>query len=357
MTHYTVTVCLEDDGTFSDGGWERALGKALAPFDENIETDPYKNYEDSQPAEHWYYKHLLHDADDYENHRTLPYKPDEIGWSSASSKQTAVQQRAEQKKSVDILAALPVPLTWSALAEAYNAEYGDSMSPGERLHVETGEDGTERAYTWSTYNPESKWDWYAVGGRWTGHFPYRPGAEPIIGAEPHWGGGKPEPGHCDGGPKRVLDLDQLREEAAQKATDTYRKYQAVVAGTEEALPWHTFADNVSEGGYTIDQARSDYNSQPRIAALQARDDFRWYWSGYEEFDVPEALYVERARASAVPGYATLTTDGRWMAPGRMLMFGMSTETKDDTLGYKEAANAYIESLDDSVWLIMVDCHI
>lgn len=30
-------------------------------------------------------------------------------------------------------------------------------------------------YQWSTYNPRSKWDWYAVGGRWAGFFPLKEG--------------------------------------------------------------------------------------------------------------------------------------------------------------------------------------
>lgn len=34
---------------------------------------------------------------------------------------------------------------------------------------------------WSTYNPKSKWDWYQLGGRWSGLIQLKEGAEGIEG--------------------------------------------------------------------------------------------------------------------------------------------------------------------------------
>lgn len=58
------------------------------------------------------------------------------------------------------------------VARAYN-EYWAQHGPGgsdEKYYVADAlEDGKEtRIYHWSTYNPQSKWDWYVVGGRWSG---------------------------------------------------------------------------------------------------------------------------------------------------------------------------------------------
>ena len=64
-----------------------------------------------------------------------------------------------------------------------------------------------------------------------------------------------------------------------------------------------------------------------------------------------------ALVCAVPGYATISTDGRWMAPGKMGWFGVSSDSTDDRIGYWEAANAYIEALPDDTWLVALDCHI
>jgi len=35
---------------------------------------------------------------------------------------------------------------------------------------ETGGIDSKGIFHWSTYNPKSKWDWYSIGGRWSGKF-------------------------------------------------------------------------------------------------------------------------------------------------------------------------------------------
>lgn len=46
-------------------------------------------------------------------------------------------------------------------------------------------DGVWREYSRS--NPEMKWDWYQVGGRWAGRIELKEGAEPIRPVEFSWG--------------------------------------------------------------------------------------------------------------------------------------------------------------------------
>lgn len=229
------------------------------------------------------------------------------------------------------------------------------MAPyDENLEVEPyeTEDGT------STYNPDSKWDYWRIGGRWGGYFPYHAEhAALIIRPERSWDSPDHKALHCDGGPKFALDLSGLREEKAQKARKSYAEWVAITVGTPDPVPWSVFADNVSEGnGYTIERARQEYHAQPRVQALKGTD-FEHWDDPIATFGKPEALYVEHERARAVPGYATLRTDGAWMAPGTMGWFAMSDDSESDRIGYWEAANAYIESLPDETFLIVTDCHI
>src|SRR5258707_6412722 len=163
---------------------------------------------------------------------------------------------------------------------------------------------------------EPKWDYWRIGGRWGGYFPFRPEyRDKVMLPERGWDSpGEVPPGHCDGGPKLALDLDELRTAKAAGARKTYREYQALTEGTPEPVPWSVFADNISEGnGYTVEQARDEYHAQPRWKVI-AGTDFRYYDDAFATFGKPESLFVEHARAQAVPGYATLTTDGRWRAP-------------------------------------------
>jgi len=332
MSHFTVTVCLDDSSgqlaraiaiaqqDASPGGFlyqviGQRVGTALAPFDENTEVAPRRDYEDGDPEDHLVIKDVRRDAEQ--------------------------------------AACLPARASWADVVRVHNDRYGDE----DRMYLD--KDG--RAYTMTTYNPKSKWDWWQIGGRWTGQFPYkREHAAVVITGKPGLMTKPAANGTCDGGPLYALDLDTMRAGAATRARVRYGKYREAVEGTPDALPWSVFRDNISEGsGYTADQARAEYRSQPRVRALDATEKFSCPFSGdpIAEFTVPEEVYAERARAGAVPGYATLTADGRWMAPGHMGWFGMSDDEENDRIGYLEAANAYIGSLPDSAWIISVDCHI
>ena len=285
MSHFSVVVCIEDPAK---------LGAVMEPYSEQLETEPYRHYEEGGAAGHWAVKSLR-------EHEGL--NPDDA------------------------------TLTWAQVAEAHNRRYGGDEKP-----LLLDEDG--RAYQMSTYNPQSKWDWWTIGGRWAGYF--------VAG----WGG------RCDKGRKADLDLNALRAVKADEARKTYGQWTRLTGGLPEALPWSVFTDNISEGsGYTIDQAREEYHAQPRVQAADADDQFRWRDDVIAEFGKPEKLYVAHATARAVPGYATVTLDGRWMAPGRMGWFGCSDDEEGDRIGYWEAANAYIESVPDSAFLIALDCHI
>lgn len=204
---------------------------------------------------------------------------------------------------------------------------------------------------------DAKWDWWQIGGRWTGYFPYRAEfASEVIRGTPGLGGGKVAALHCDGGPKRALDLGALREEKAAEARKQYAEFHALIAGTPKAKSWASFRDDLDAERLTIEEARLQYHNQPAVQALNGTD-FRWYDDPLSEFSLPESLYVEREKARAVPGFATITLDGRWMAPGEMGWFAVTDATEDSQIGYWEAANAYIESLPDDVYIVVVDCHI
>jgi hypothetical protein len=208
------------------------------------------------------------------------------------------------------------------------------------------------------HNPQAKWDWWVVGGRWGGYFAYRSEhAKSVIMPERRFSSPEFKPLHCDGGPKFALDFDVMRAEKMDQARKTYAEWEALVAGTPEALPWSVFAENISENGYTVERAREEYRSQPRIKALEGTD-FRWYDDDpVTTFQVPEERYVEHARAQAVPGWGILTLDGRWIEQGSMGWWGMNDATESSKIGYWEASNAYLESLDDDTYLVCVDCHI
>lgn len=352
MSHYTVLVAIDpNDPKRPD------LETALAPFDENLEVEPYRDYEEGEPLEYWVYRALKRAAQHVaDGTGILPYEPDALGASNRSSKKTPAEQQAELEADAATFHALPDPVTWADIVTLHNERYGDDES--DSLHL--SEDG--RAYTVSTYSKNSKWDWYQIGGRWTGYFYSRPeytGHPDLIAGQP---GTMTEPNFnrakCDGGPKYMLDLPATRKMAEAEELGRHVEFCKLVEGLPEATLWSVFVERhkADEDGYPIEQARADYHAQPRVLALKGTD-FQYWNDPFEHFQRPREEVLARAAAQAVPGYATLTLEGEWKEPGRMGWFGMSTDTPESQDAYYAWANEYVESLGDDIVLVLVDVHI
>lgn len=158
---------------------EHTLEDALAKYDENLETDPY----------------VSGNVDDYEKVSFLKhYNQDAIGDSKSLAKRFfedchnkegffTKAQLAEEwcRKEEDIddakyIEAMPYwnkelyvnwfktifPEVFEKFAECYEENGNDWNGNRWKLNEETG-----IWEEWSTYNPDSKWDWYSIGGRWS----------------------------------------------------------------------------------------------------------------------------------------------------------------------------------------------
>ena len=126
----------------------------LEPFDENLECEPY----------------LVGDVDEAEKQRMLDF-----------------YERTGEK--------------FNSFEECY-AVNGNNWN-GNRYQLDN--DGVWREY--STYNPDSKWDWYELGGRWSGGFiKLKDGCQGVVGCG-SWANGY-ESG-VDQAYKRDIDFDKI----------------------------------------------------------------------------------------------------------------------------------------------------
>lgn len=102
-------------------------------------------------------------------------------------------------------------------------------------------DGETYGY-YTTSNPEGRWDWYMVGGRWQGFYNLAEGAEDdehLLG-EPGAFFSRPEEtlgGCADVARKRAIDVEGMRLMAGIEASTLYDKYENVTAGIEAPEPW------------------------------------------------------------------------------------------------------------------------
>jgi hypothetical protein len=360
MSHFTVTVALPG-GTPLDKVPD-LLADILAPWDEKTKVDPYRVYEEGGPADYWWVKHVRESVEHLANGTGLkPCNPDMFAsFSTAETRETPEEQREAFARNAEWAKRLGDDPTWELVVELYTERFPDD-SDSERPQYDPK---NGRAYTVSTYNPDSKWDYFVLGGRAAGRFLAKSADADVLKSKKAWNSpaNAEEPLRCNGGRVGDLDLEGMRNAAEVKAFGEYRTWETLLAQHPAARPWSHFHDLAKVGELTWDQARKQYRDQPLIQATDDRA--MWEVLGTDplgcplaHFALPRAEFVEAARIAAVSGYALVTLDREWVAPGRMGMFGVSSDSDEEMRAYRVVANRYISALAEDTVLTIVDCHI
>lgn len=238
MSHFTVTVVVPKDRV----GKEDYLDRVLAPYDENMEVPAVKTYLDD---------------DDLKD-----------------------------------------------MAEYYKLDVNDLDALAAKLESWSGPGGRDEQglYSLSTRNPESKWDWWEVGGRWTGYFKVKPGVLVTVG-RPGVGHNQPKPGYADIVTKGGVDWEGMAYDAANEARTYFQQCKA---------------------------------------------------DGKPLSDLTEEEYVlKHSRPST---FAMIDKDGKWHQSGQMGWFGMSSGDMDPK-DWADQWVSYIGSCDEDDVLVVLDCHI
>jgi hypothetical protein len=366
VSHYTVLVIGED------------VEAQLAPYDEEIQVDPYKEYWDSETIRQW--ERILSKADagrtdhpsySVEDGTMLPPLPE------------------DEQYSLDQIAA------------TYNKRYASDINRDEnsRVHIDDG-----GIYEWSTYNPKSKWDWYQVGGRWNGFFMLKKreneqerwhdahqaaldrgldedaavaeadrvastAAVAELGAPGAMGNGARY--DADVVLKGDVDAIGMRMKAAKRAGEAWDRAHAVIGDIPEAESWETIlARHHDDDGTLPDgalaKAREEYGAQPRVKAAAEHDRRCWeekrhdevitgLFESIDQYQVPRTQYCERAADTALAPYA-FVKDGEWYGRGEMGWWGMSLN-EVPTEEWDRRFNEMFDELPDDTRLTLVDCHI
>lgn len=359
MSHFTVLVCLDKSVDLSrDEKGDRvalnfALDNVLNRFDESKEVEPYREYVDGGPADFWWVGYARDKRDAVLDAQLIKDEADEKLADSITWKRWA-DQLDRYEKEFD-------GLRWLDIIKLYDAWKRES---GDRSADIFYDDESDRAYELSTYNPQSRWDWWTIGGRWAGKF-HRgvdaPDDDVLTARGGEWNSPQHErwEGRVNGGRVRYVDLERARRDAEAQAVKHHREYHALRAEWGEGyVPWSTFVGRVDAEEITIDEARTLYRDQPFRQALNASETFKWWWGDVDaEFGVSEKEYAEIARRGAVTCYSMVTKAGVWMEPGQMGWFGTSSDTDQSREAYDVEANTYLASLDPDDIIVVVDAHI
>jgi hypothetical protein len=367
MSHFSVLVCLP--GNTDLPKLDHVLSEVMEPWDENRRVEPYRDYEDGSPDEFWWVRSVRHGAEHHCNGTGIrPHDPNVLGYSTDGPvRETPEQQRAAFAEDARYAEQLGDQPGWELVVRLYNEKYhpGNALaevtddSDSERLHYDPE---TNRAYTISTCNPESMWDYWRIGGRWRNYFVAHDLAAGLVTAHRSWDS-PPEPTdrlgviRCDGGPISALDFEAMRRAEEREAHKRYDRWETVAAAHPPARSWSEFCSRAELGEIGWDEARQAYGAQPLIAAWREDRDNMFGGCPLAEFLPPREEYVAEARRGAVPGYALVTLDREWVAPGRMGWFGMSTDSTGEKSAYRIGVNQYLDQLDPSTVVVVLDCHI
>lgn len=233
------------------------------------------------------------------------------------------------------------------VATPYKELYGSFEDFCRDYHgAEPNEDGR---YGYRS-NPKAKWDWYQIGGRWTGYFKAKPG---VVGVTGESGLMTPEarPGYYDQLTRANIDFEAMREEAAKEASERFDRVEAAVGDLEPPKPWDEFRKDFE----SIDDARKAFHAHPYMAALREANLVPIFQDPVALFSVGREVYVERARNSSFVPYAILK-DGEWYQKGEMGWFGMSTDemTQEE---WNQKVWELLRDLPGDTLITAVDCHI
>lgn len=294
MSHYAVMVICRK-GTGDD------VESLLAPYDENLEVAPYVRKTKAQ---------LI--AEEIENILT-----------ARRSHQAALAAESEE--------------AYLKLAEASdepcyrNYAYAKNDVPEKLLTVDI--DDEEAVYKllreeWtddifdedggliSTYNPNSKWDWYEIGGRWDDSLKLKEGGKTNedYASEIDW--------------DAMYSLSKEDEEHYGRFWDEY-----VLRKLPEGVSEENAADYLAkEFGFVL------YAPKYFLDTYGTKENYlrrMGFWTTYAVLD-----------------------DKGWHAAGKMGWFGVHSETADEYRNWSENFRArFIDTLDPEDVVTIVDCHI
>ena len=299
MSHFTVLVIGDN--------WE----DQLAPYNENLEVEPYPSYWDDEECARFLEHYKRSSMDQYQP----GFAEDVRDWCGAT-------------------------------------DYGDD------------ENGF---FTMSTYNPKAKWDWYQMGGRWTGFFLPKLGKTGRLGEEGVFGT-KPETGKVDQIRVGDIDLDGMMERESRTAREEWAFLSGLIKDLPRAMSFPEVLRKFEKelGGDRkewIEKAREFYKNQPAYKAIIETELGRkldpLFGDVFESYKLyePEGMkkYVTMKGMSAVMTFAVVK-DGEWYERGSMGWFGFSTGDKEQDVWVKEFYDL-LTGLPSDTLLTVVDCHI
>lgn len=205
-------------------------------------------------------------------------------------------------------------------------------------------------------NPNKEWDWYQLGGRWSGFLKPKSDAknsEIMVKGRPGLMGAQFDERGVDQALKCQIDFQGMRNDAFEKAKFDWTKTEVILQTNNLSRDWLSWVHvrEVKHAG-DIEAAREFYNNQPQVKLLN-KD--LGPFSNPDKYLISLTEYCDKAVDQAIAPYA-MVMDGKWYAKGKMGWFGMSSDEVEQG-DWNKKVNELIDSLPPETLITIVDCHI
>jgi hypothetical protein len=350
MSHFACILVIEDAVPQSPDTIHARVESEMAPFMENCCGEPdkiYMKFYDTEDEMLKEYEEGSREMVGYNGKLYLPW--DKIFKKKATKKDPF--PRVEAPKDLPRIS-VPFKETYSTFDE-FAAEW----------HGRKERDETYNRYGY-WQNPNAKWDWHEIGGRWSGFFKLKKGSTGRLGSQYNFSGElKESKNRADMCFKSEVDFESMRNEMGKEAAKRYDAVHKAIEGTPPNDSWEIVKGefDLKTHNNLIDKARKVYHAQPRVKAFtefgrsEEGREMIGFFSGVEEYDVSREQYIQTARNHAAVPFAVLK-DGKWYEQGEMGWWGMAHNEKDPET-WNSMVNKLYDELPETALLIAVDCHI
>lgn len=338
MSHFSVCVIvpqLDPANPVTADTIDDRLSSILAPYEEQTEEMEYREFEDRTDEAKAGYEtdtmRVIRYPDGsirsiYDREFTkLFYICDDTIYQYGPEEKQRNKLQTEASMALELVNDYPVK-AWYPTFEAYCEEYCGYIQNDE------GEWGY-------THNPNAKWDWWVIGGRFTGDFLVRADLQDcIVSSDRSEGDSDRAPeGYkfVDGARKKDICWDLMKQLAVEAVEKGYRMCVEAFE-TKNLKGFGPLTSIVDEG--ICSWGAMLYRKGETLEEYKARN-------GATDVD----QYMLRA-------YAFVDRNGDWAGSGDMGWFGISSNDKDERVWKDELQKLMSEAQDDD-YIVSIDCHI
>lgn len=338
MSHFSVSVIVPHDYSNSHvtaNDIENCLHRILAPYDEQTEEAEYREFEDRTDEAKADYEtdtmRVIRYPDGtirsiYDRIFTDKfYIHEDVIYQYGAEKSIADKLQMEESKALELVNDYPVK-AWYASFEAYCEEHRGYIQDSEGL--------------WGyTYNPNAKWDWWQIGGRFSRNFLVKEDLEDCIISYDRSSG---EP---DGAPRGYKYVDAARKKDICWDLMKQLTVEEVEKGYQKCVAAFASNDPTGFGPLTkiVEDGIASWGSMIYLKG-ETLDEFKAR-KGATDMD----QYM-------ISSFAAIDRNGDWLGSGNMGWFGISTNDKEERAWNDELQTLMNEAQDDD-FLVVVDCHI